>query len=802
MGKPKVEMATADSVTELQGKLEALITSTSQKDVDLETRIAKAEKSIVDLKQDLLTGKIRSVEQALEFLAADVRKDCDDLQETREEIKKEATKTSELQSQFQGLEQSLTGVESLANQNYQALERMHEKAHEQRIVEMASMKEELQEHSALVARKDAETVADKAKRDLLDGIASAKHEFNAGLAAMEKKHAEQLRSTTEALNHSIAALRQEAEERVAAAAESSFRKVADLDNELRQEISKVDANGRSVADDMFKKAQREAHAVKVHFDADLAKVSADLKVTCKDLEDQEKKTAHGLHSLKCESEERISSVLAESRAGMQLLEDEASRLNAFCAGVSGLPTRQVEWRLGDILKHIDRLAGQNTEQHTASFFSPPFEAAGTRGMQLELRVHMSARAGQEHHSSSQDQCSLYLWASKGLQLVFRLFLGHESVILRHSFDGQSPFGMRRIGSLAEQRNPDGSLRLGVEIHESLMECTVEGAGGTPNPMALQVQVEEPHYPIDGVLSVQRYLNHRLLELMQSQGRAMLDQLQKKVEAVRSRATRRVQWRLENAPLLRQSFSEGQAVRSTPFQAAGLSGMQLVFYPQGYPGARPGFCSVFLSCPPGCTVRCWLWAGRWRREARAEPAEKPDMLGRINFCRFENCVDPVDESIELALEIEEAQQATKPGAVTAAVQDVEKVQSCETSGKEVNGSLERADLTTMKVQHHTAMKPAADGVQQLPAIWTTQGFHSFADLDNDIRSSPGTRANTANSMKSGANSPPLPKTAPAGGNAESRKSTPRKGPQIKPMSARDVKYKEYDQSSRPLPNTSY
>ena len=31
------------------------------------------------------------------------------------------------------------------------------------------------------------------------------------------------------------------------------------------------------------------------------------------------------------------------------------------------------------------------------------------------------------------------------------------------------------------------------------------------------------------------------------------------------------------------------------------------------GARPGFCSVFLSCPPNVTLRCWLWAGRLRKE---------------------------------------------------------------------------------------------------------------------------------------------------------------------------------------------
>merc|ERR1719197_1523523 len=76
--------------------------------------------------------------------------------------------------------------------------------------------------------------------------------------------------------------------------------------------------------------------------------------------------------------------------------------------------------------------------------------------------------------------------------------------------------------------------------------------------------------------------------------------------------------------------------------------------QGSSGVRDGFCSFFLLCPAGCTLRCWLWAGRWKREARSEPTGKPEMLGRVNFARFENCVDPTEEFVDLAVEIEEAQ----------------------------------------------------------------------------------------------------------------------------------------------------
>ena len=84
---------------------------------------------------------------------------------------------------------------------------------------------------------------------------------------------------------------------------------------------------------------------------------------------------------------------------------------------------------------------------------------------------------------------------------------------------------------------------------------------------------------------------------------LLEVVQKRVDLVRSRAVKRVQWRLENAHVLRQYFAAGRPVCSTAFQAGGISGLQLVFYPSGSHGAREGFCSFFLSCPAGCTIRC-------------------------------------------------------------------------------------------------------------------------------------------------------------------------------------------------------
>ncbi|CAE7298685.1 unnamed protein product [Symbiodinium pilosum] len=155
------------------------------------------------------------------------------------------------------------------------------------------------------------------------------------------------------------------------------------------------------------------------------------------------------------------------------------------------------------------------------------------------------------------------------------------------------------------------------------------------------------------------------------------------------------------------------------------------------------------------MRCWLWAGRLRKEARQEPADQPELLGRINFARFENVIDPVDESVELVLEIEEAQQASKttmssqplPIEDSASRMDTADLSKQGASAQSMSepskadGRIERADVQRTKIQHNGA-KPPPESVQQLPSIWTTQGFHSFGDLEEGT----STRANTASTAK--------------------------------------------------------
>eukprot|EP00913_Durusdinium_trenchii_P011441 g10744.t1 len=118
--------------------------------------------------------------------------------------------------------------------------------------------------------------------------------------------------------------------------------------------------------------------------------------------------------------------------------------------------------------------------------------------------------------------------------------------------------------------------------------------------------------------------------------------------MRSRMVRRVEWRVEQASLLRKCFPPGESICSASFNAAGIEGMQLIFYPSGYQGATDGFCSLYLYAPAGATLRCNLFIGDQKRDAN-HSFEVAGAFGRTNFCRFEAGLDQATDSIVVALE---------------------------------------------------------------------------------------------------------------------------------------------------------
>jgi len=574
------------------------------------------------------------------------------------------------------------------------------------------MDEQLQAiRDELNARID--TLTQDAKQQAQDSIGAATKEVRFELqnssAALEeqlKRHVEtaesraiitsqeRLRSEVERLQSELSAHGDKHQADLHTKVQTARTEAADghtsIRTSLQNEIGKMDATLNST---MLKKGEAvDARLKKLEdtIEQSVAKLNA--------LSESHNTVAFEVLGTITESGAKLSALSQDTFTRLEDMEGRIAPLKA----VGGLPTRQVDW---DITKGIDRFRELQVAGGVG-LCSPTFDAAGSSGLQLELRPLRGDEP--EDGQGRPADCSLVLHAPPGVHLLCKLWVGTESIVMKHDFiDGGAPYVWPRACMLKEQvDHSSGTVRAGIEIHEASFDVRTDASDMPASTHAT------------GSVVSKRYLNNKMLELIQSQSRGLSDYVLKKVDAMRSKAVRRVQWRLESAFKLKESFMEGRPVCSTAFQAAGVNGLQLIFYPSGCTGAKEGFCSFFLSCPPGCTVRCWLWAGRWRKEARPEASDKNDLLGRINFCRFENCVDPNDESVELALEIEEAQQQmANPGQAGTMLPDL--------STQRIDGSVDpmvsmsRSDTVINKLQVNKGKNN--EGVKQLPSLFPQGSF---------------------------------------------------------------------------------
>jgi hypothetical protein len=234
---------------------------------------------------------------------------------------------------------------------------------------------------------------------------------------------------------------------------------------------------------------------------------------------------------------------------------------------------------------------------------------------------------------------------------------------------------------------------------------------------------------------QRWCNNRLY-----------DQVKSQIDLMQSRMVRKIEWRVETASLLRRCFPPNECLCSTAFSAAGIEGMQFVFYPSGYKNATEGYCSLFLYGPAGATLKCHISAGNQKREA-SHTFDEPGAFGRTNFCRYESCVDDVDDSILIVLDIEDAQQdwtanmkhpCLKPG-------DRRTVQ-------QIDGSSDKAIDSVVKLTKKPGTRASGKDaslieLKVLPSLWTAQqigtssgvpdGMSTFDDI-RDRAKAPGGR----------------------------------------------------------------
>lgn len=546
--------------------------------------------------------------------------------------------------------------------------------------------------------------------------------------------AEELASLCEQFDKQISQQREELEDQTQNWARQAAEEVVKQRKEVDSSIETLRQEEKAATEDSNQRIVKEAEKLSEEFRKSMEEASdrakrAEGEVYLKlgQLEDE-------LHELQVAAKEhterseggvlaKVERLRKDAETHLSSLDVETTKLRDAIAEVENLSTRRVDWVIKNVSHYLRPPSpGEQASLHT-SWFSPKFNMAGAHGLQLEFQLFRPSDPPVD--SEQAGDCAVFLWACKGTSLVYRLYIGKKVATMEKVFNGRVPYGTKRLCFLKDQINrEDDTLRISVEILETVREIEhpVKPPPAPTDPDELETAVQ----PLEGTVVFRRHINNRIV-----------DQVKKEVEIMRSRMVRRIEWRVEQASKLRKCFPPGESMCSASFNAAGIEGMQLMFYPCGYSGASEGMCSVYIFAPAGTTLKCALFAGSQRRDA-SHFFEEPGAFGRTNFCRFEAAVDTEEDTVTLALDVIEAHQDVQATVSHPIVQPGDRRTQAQLDG-------DLPDKVESVVKLKRVPGKGVSGMEDrrvLPNMWQAKslsadpppnGFHTYDEIASKVAS---------------------------------------------------------------------
>jgi hypothetical protein len=320
------------------------------------------------------------------------------------------------------------------------------------------------------------------------------------------------------------------------------------------------------------------------------------------------------------------------------------------------PTSIVQWR-------VDRKEFDAADVETG-LTSGFFHAGGVRDLQLRVKYDGSRGDFLETGQPTPTDLSLTLIAPAGYKIVFA-FLGGEGrkmkrVVAEHTFTGRERDEFEFPGFCnANLIAPDHrALTLGVEVLEASMAVPywqgkwADHLDPRPeearNATSLALQLAVPSKP-------KKIASDAFLWSKRTVSQHRFERIEKDVDAMKQRYTKRVEWRIEHAKRVQAEYPPGRELQSPLFSMAGLQDLQFIIHPNS---SADGFCAMFVSAPPGTTIRGSLVMGDQKRSLKHE-WDKREPIGRANMCLWQQAIDDSD-CITVALEVESAQYKANRG----------------------------------------------------------------------------------------------------------------------------------------------
>lgn len=646
-----------------------------------------------------------------------------------EGVKKEYAKKGDVHPPAQKVQKSLDVLTEKVNGNAtsvaEALERIatDSKDHTGTTVEgLRTDVAQLVEETEAGIREELTTVWQR-----LDEVdASVRAAFSDELGVLCTKIDEELTTMRKELSSLIEQRANEADDNLALQRRELDAAIA----EVRREAAERDSESRSSLALQLKEIQEVQGKIDEGQDRQLAEARQVLEVKDEALEAALEVHRQTSSADRIEARAEAFAALAELRQHCDSRFNQASklaeRLKATLSEVEEVPTRRVEWLLRDVsqvllnspLKAVAEVGDEEADDDglacaeeveedpetatpspeaksgTASYFSPKFFAAGLRDLQFEIKI-----------SQPSQELTLVFLSPKGVQLNVRLFAGSRRAVKErgHGDKGQIAHRFGKLKQLVSSE--DDTLRVGVEILESIREISTQISTSEMDEVEKGSAID---LSFEGMMTYHRHINHRILP-----------QVRREVEKMRSRMVRRVEWQIEQGASLPQLFPSREPICSPAFDMADIEGLQLVFYPSGYAGSMEGYCSLYLHCPKGVTLRFSLVAGHTKRDS-VHTWDLTGAYGRTNMCRFDNSLlDAKTNNVLIAVEIDESQQELSADA--------------KRPGRKPGLALEAASAvnSTIKLQRGADRRTLTE-VQPLPGLWSSTGLGDLTPQTDGFR----------------------------------------------------------------------
>jgi len=150
--------------------------------------------------------------------------------------------------------------------------------------------------------------------------------------------------------------------------------------------------------------------------------------------------------------------------------------------------------------------------------------------------------------------------------------------------------------------------------------------------SLNIHIEEEKRKFDAQEALIRNFKQQLAEMSDQIRRLERRGAAGGGPSIDSYDVKRVEWIIPNIDEKRKTHQKGDSIWSAAFDAGGISGITMEFFPNGRESTNiDGFCSLFLWCPSGTKIKYQLSVGDHLRAPDEDTYDGRMGHGHSNFC---------------------------------------------------------------------------------------------------------------------------------------------------------------------------